>query len=156
MEHADNYHKLELDVRQPDIVKSIDNSLAAHEANIKGIIRQVYFLAKENIPLVKLKSLNSIIKQLGIFCGKKYISRRAGTDFVMALAHVIRLQIIKAAKNSPAIAIMIDESTDVSHTGQMVTGSLANLLGTASGSVEGPNVSVRASVPRPNASVGQV
>ena len=38
----------------------------------------------------------------------------------MALAHVIRLQIIKAAKNSPAIAIMIDESTDVSHTGQMV------------------------------------
>ena len=65
VDHAANYHASDLDPKQLDIVVSMKKSMDAHEAKIKAIFKQVYFLAKEGVPLKKIKSLNALAKLLG-------------------------------------------------------------------------------------------
>ena len=45
---------------------------------------------------------------------------KAARDFLMCIADVIRMEIIEAARSSPCLGLMVDESTDVSKTGASV------------------------------------
>ena len=120
LEHAANYHGADLDPKQLDIVVLMKQSMDAHEAKIKAIFKQVYFLAKEGVPLRKIKSLNALAKLLGVNLGDKYVNDMAAADMVMCLATVIRDEIEAWLKASPVHAAMIDESTDVGHFSQMM------------------------------------
>ena len=105
---------------QNTIVKSNDNTAKLHEAQIKQLILTVYHLAQVNSPLSQIKPLVQLLKLSRVNVGDKYTNDVSARGFLLSLAHVVRKSIIEAAATSPCIGLAIDESTDISHTSQMI------------------------------------
>ena len=96
-----------------------DHSLV-HRANIKRIFGNVYWLAKENIALRKLPSLCRLLGFHGLPLGSAYKNHAMARDMALSIAAVLRSDINEAARASPTVGLMIDESTDASCTNSMV------------------------------------
>jgi hypothetical protein len=56
----------------------------------------------------------------GVALGSQYCNAKAARDFLTSMAHVVRMRIVAAARSTPCLGLMIDESTDIAHTSQMV------------------------------------
>lgn len=89
----------------------------------------MYWLLVEEIPhSTKFASLSKLVRNMG--CVElalledthktKYTSQRIIKDHVLCITKVIRNEIINDIKESPVYSIMIDETTDVSVTKQMI------------------------------------
>jgi hypothetical protein len=102
------------------ITDSVLKANAAWKDSIISIMRNVYWLVKENVPMRKCESLCALMGMQGFPLGRKYVNAKAARDFLRSIAHVIRNEIIRAAVMSPCLGLMIDESTDISHTSQMI------------------------------------
>jgi len=61
-----------------------------------------------------------LVELHGVHLGKTYINEIMARDMMMSIAAVLRQRIETAAQASPALGLMVDESTDVSKTGSMV------------------------------------
>ena len=118
--HVRNYHTADLDQSQMSITDSVLKANAAWKDSIISIMRNVYWLVKENVPMRKCESLCALMGMQGFPLGRKYVNAKAARDFLRSIAHVIRNEIIRAAVMSPCLGLMIDESTDISHTNQMI------------------------------------
>ena len=94
--------------------------LEDHKEKIIDIMTNVYYLVKKKSPLRHITDLCDLSDLQGTFLGEKYVNDHAARDFALALAHVLRTAIITAAIAGPCLGLMIDESTDISSTGQMV------------------------------------
>lgn len=79
-----------------------------------------YYLAKMCQPLSHIKFMCELVELHGVHLGKTYINHVMARDMMMSIAAVLRRRIETAAQASPALGLMVDESTDVSKTGSMV------------------------------------
>ncbi|KAH8077541.1 4-(cytidine 5'-diphospho)-2-C-methyl-D-erythritol kinase [Aureococcus anophagefferens] len=114
--HRLQYHPSE----QPSVVSAFEKSIDGLKKHVKTVMRSVYFLAKKNVAIRNVKDLVHLLRQSGAALGKAYVNDHAAADFVLALAHVVRAPIIAAAQAPRPKAVMMDESTDVSHSGNMI------------------------------------
>ena len=102
------------------IATCLAKTVEAHAERIKGVMYNVYLCAKRNIALHNIQYISDLCELHGICLGKHYNHEKAARDFLMCIADVIRMKIIEAARSSPCLGLMVDESTDVSKTGASV------------------------------------
>ena len=103
-----------------DIAEGIAKTIDEHADKVKGIMANVLWLGKESVALRKITTFCQLPKLQGVPLGQHYIHDHAARDFVMAIAYVLRQRIIMAARVSPCLGLMVDESTDVSKHGSSV------------------------------------
>ena len=112
-----------------DVAEGLAKTIVAQQDRIKGIMKNVYWLGKENCALAKTKSLKHLATLHGVTLTEHYCNHLAAREFAMSLAHVIREDILSAARRNPAHGLMVDESTDVAQHGEMVLYLRILLLG---------------------------
>jgi len=97
------------------------NSVAAHKDRILKIMLTILWMAANRMSMRKIRQTASLLRMQGVNLGRIYVNKTMARDFLMSLAHVIRLRyVIMPARNSPALGLMIDESMDVSKSENMV------------------------------------
>ena len=100
------------------------NVLASIRSTLHIVIRLVYWLALENVAMLKLSSLFGLCVGLpGFTLGKlpqNYINSCRCREFVMAISAVIKGKLWDRILQSPYVAVMIDESTDVSTSENLI------------------------------------
>ena len=83
--------------------------------------RNVYWLAKENIAMLKASSLHDLAKLNGTNIEiANYQGKMAAWQFVESLNLVLEGQITEDLKASPYFSLMADESTDISVTKNLI------------------------------------
>jgi Domain of unknown function (DUF4371) len=105
-------------------MESLQKQLFSSNANtnhIIGVMRAVYFLAKNNLPLRLLPSVVGLIKESGspdVFSDGTitYTNQTSGNEFLEAISHTIKEEIWKELFDVVAFGVMIDESTDITTT----------------------------------------
>ena len=70
--------------------------------------------------LHNIQYLSGLCELHGVCLGKHYNHHVAAREFLTCIADVIRMEIIEAARSSPCLGLMVDESTDASKTGASV------------------------------------
>ena len=106
--------------------KAVERSLK--DPGITAAMRTVFWMATEDISMSKYPSLVNFLKFQGcdnltrIDVGKNacYNSRTAGEDFQECVGEVIENYVVAAIKKAPFFSVLIDESTDISISKQMV------------------------------------
>ena len=92
--------------------------------SLNVIIRCVYWLCLENIAMIKLKSLFTFTRALPESPTKNlppnYINNSRCREFVMSLSAVLKGKLWAEIEASPCITLLIDESTDISTSENMV------------------------------------
>ena len=79
------------------------------------LCQNVYWLAKENVAILKASSLHDLAKLNGVSIEiTSYQGKMAAWQFVEALNQVVEDQILQELKSSPFFSLMADESTDIS------------------------------------------
>ena len=104
------------------------NAVSRSEAPLTAAFRTVFWMAKEDLPISKYPSLVSLQKLQGcnnlcqISVGKNatYNSRIAGSEFQECISETIHQNIQTAVRNAKFFAVLLDESTDISISKQMV------------------------------------
>jgi hypothetical protein len=75
--HASIYHKSDMDRQQTSVVKAIDNANTQFKESIKKVLRCVYYLAKTNSPLSKMKEMCDLLRLQGLSLGNHYTNANA-------------------------------------------------------------------------------
>ena len=102
------------------IAEGLAKAVQAHAEKIQGIMYNVYLCAKRNIALHNIGYISDLCELHGVCLGKHYNHEVAAREFLICIADVIRAEIIEAARSSPCLGLMVDESTDVSKIGASV------------------------------------
>jgi Domain of unknown function (DUF4371)/hAT family C-terminal dimerisation region len=104
-------------------MESLQNQIFLSDANVRHIIvvmRVVYFLSKNNLPLRLLPSTIEMMKESetpNISDGSiTYTNEISGREFLIAIAKTVEDEIWKELSDVVAFGIMIDESTDITVT----------------------------------------
>ncbi len=104
-------------------MESLQKQIFLSDANVRHIIvimRVVYFLSKNNLPLRLLPSTIEMMKESetpNISDGLiTYTNEISGHEFLIAIAKTIEDKIWKELSDVVAFGIMIDESTDITTT----------------------------------------
>ncbi len=104
-------------------MESLQKQIFLSDANVRHIIvimRVVYFLSKNNLPLRLLPSTIEMMKESetpNISDGLiTYTNEISGHEFLIAIAKTIEDEIWKELSDVVAFGIMIDESTDITTT----------------------------------------
>lgn len=118
--HAEVYHAADLDDRQKTVREGFDKQFVDMDAHLDCVFLNVYWLSKCKVALWKLASLCDLDRLKGYPIMRSYCNHVMARDMLMSIAHVIREEINAAACAGAALALMVDESTDVSMTGAMV------------------------------------
>ena len=119
-QHALHHHKTDTDPTQSSIIQQFEKMLENETTRLEGIFKNVLWLAKEKTPLWKIKSICGHMELQGLPLGKKYINHVMARDMLLSLAYVIREDINQAARKSPVLGLMADESTTVSTESGMI------------------------------------
>ena len=109
-----NYKAIADQLRQ-----SMDKILSKAHTSVPNLIRNVYFLAKEDTTFSKLESMVQCDIGKGIEYQKDkkgnvmYSNPRVAREFVMALSTVLKGEQWKDVVASPVLSVMVDETTDI-------------------------------------------
>ena len=124
MQHIEiKHHKLAIDIEIRPKVEKNQLQISSHLFNLKEKIpnqdlipffRNVYFLAKENVALIKSKNLHKLVEINGSSqINVNYRCSRITKEFVSCIAADFRVKVMDDIKKSPFIGIQADESIDV-------------------------------------------
>ncbi|XP_071116792.1 zinc finger protein 862-like [Haliotis cracherodii] len=92
-----------------------DKSTEEADEAVITLLRNVYFVASENLPLQKFESLNNLAELHGAkITSKLYREDTAASEFITIISDLIEEGLLAEIRASPAIAFIIDESTDLS------------------------------------------
>ncbi|KAJ1455524.1 hypothetical protein M885DRAFT_565085 [Pelagophyceae sp. CCMP2097] len=119
LNHEVAYHQGDRQ-RQRTVEAGFEQQHAAHRAQLRLLFKNVHFLSKSNMPLLKFWDLCENDRLRGFPTTRLYNNHVMARDILMSLAHVIRELINLAAAKSPALGLMVDESTDVSQTAAII------------------------------------
>jgi hypothetical protein len=104
-------------------MESLQNQILLSDANSRHVIivmRIVYFLSRNNLPLWLLPSMIEMMKESGIpdisNGSITYTNEISGHEFLMAIAKTIEDEIWNELSDVVAFGVMIDESTDITTT----------------------------------------
>lgn len=98
------------------------------DTSVTAAMTTVFWMAKEDIPIKKYQSLMQMQKlqgceslsKLQVSQNATYLSRSSGEEFQACIADQIHSQIISNIKSADMYSILVDESTDISISKQMV------------------------------------
>ena len=82
---------------------------------ILPLFKGVYWIAKENLPLLKFDSLNVLLSTLNVEFNPNYRNRKSGYEIVQHISETIREKIVKSLQNCLYFGITIDSSSDISN-----------------------------------------
>jgi hypothetical protein len=98
--------------------------LDGFRATVAVLIRLVYWLAVENVAMLKLQSLFALCVGLpGANLGdlpNNYANSTRCREFVMALSNTLKGKLWEGILSSPYVAVAIDESTDISTSENLI------------------------------------
>lgn len=104
-----------------------NRALAALSMPLTILIRLIYWLCLESIAMVKLSSLYLMVTALHVLkdafgpaVPTNYVNAARCREFVMALDSVIKSKLWVDNLNSPYVSVCIDESTDISTSGNLI------------------------------------
>ena len=100
------------------IVEGLARTITAQAGNIKHVMMNVYWLAKESVSIRKIASLVVLTRLHGVVLSAHYTNEKAVREFVMCITAVLRKRVIVAAQSSPCLWPMVDEPTGVSSMDQ--------------------------------------
>ena len=116
--------------------KNINAAKALHQSRVSAlesmqsclavIIRLVYWLCSENIAMVKLASLYSMVKSLPTSVSSfksapaNYVNAARCREFVQALSSALKGALWDDILASPFVSVLIDESTDISTSENLI------------------------------------
>ena len=91
-------------------------------------MRTVYWMAQEDIPISKYPSLVNLQKlqgcsgldKISVAKNATYNCRNSGEEFQESIASIIHTDIVKKLKDSEMFSILVDETTDISISKQMI------------------------------------
>ncbi|XP_078576404.1 zinc finger protein 862-like [Branchiostoma floridae x Branchiostoma japonicum] len=123
VEKGDHPALVEAENLRPNNVAAVVNRmLGARELAVIAALRNVYYLAKENIPSVKYQSLNELCEMQGcgalaalrVSANASYTHWDTVTDMQEAISNVLRDDLLAKIATSHYIGTMTDKSTDIS------------------------------------------
>ncbi len=79
---------------------------------LKTLFRTAYYVAKEEVALVKFRSLCKLQMANGVDVKNTYMNDHACRNFIGAMAHVHRADMISQIENSRFLSVLSDGSTD--------------------------------------------
>ena len=100
--------------------------LSKLQTSLAVIIRFVYWLCIESIAMIKLSSLYDMVQSLSIASEmfkdmpKNYVNHARCREFVMALSAALKGRLWQDILISPYVSILIDESTDISTSENLI------------------------------------
>lgn len=107
---------------QQNLKKTLANAVTAEEEAVVAAMKVAYWLAKETIPMAKFKSLMGLLTDLGTpkiallklsdSDSTDYTSPDSVRDFLDSISTDLDNQVTEKLKNSPAVCLLTDESTD--------------------------------------------
>ncbi len=113
-----------------DFAKAAKSAVKQSTSNpsVIAAMRTALYMAKEDIPIKKYPSMVSFlklqdcpqIKNLEVGKNATYASRATGEEFQSCMAEAINSRIAEQVRNAPMFSVLIDETTDISITKQMV------------------------------------
>ena len=106
---------------------ALKRSYEAHDTALIKAMKSVHWLASENLPLSKYESFVHLLKDLevpgleGLAVSSRlsYESYYTATELLEAMSATVDDKINAKLADSPFIAILADESTDISNTQRM-------------------------------------
>lgn len=108
--------------------ESVNSIISKQESAVCSAIKTIFWLAKENIATEKNPSLLQLLEKLGceevknlnLAQNASYRSRTIAKEIQQAIADTVMSEIIENLKNALCVAILTDESTDISVTGKLI------------------------------------
>ena len=126
--HASNVLELKKQRSIAQVLKAaVKKELGEMEQFILSAMENVYWLAQEDVAIIKAESLADL-KVISLVCqtprrkdGKHpYSNASRAREFVSAFASVLKTKKWSKILDSPAVSILIDESSDISNSENMV------------------------------------
>ena len=90
-----------------------DKAMSAAGEQTITLMRNVYFLARECIAVLKAKSLHTHVELLGCDVPTSHRGRYSSWEFVTAISNLLEQDILKELVASPYFSLIVDESNDV-------------------------------------------
>ena len=117
----DHKHALNVPKEKKSMEEATKRAFSKEEKAVFIAMKAVYWLCQESLPIHKYPSLIALLKDLEvpnivhlqITPTIDYSSETSAKDFLSAMSDVIDENITKKVKNSPAITLFTDESTDI-------------------------------------------
>ena len=108
-----------------EMKKSRRKKLESMKDTLLVVIAAVYWLALEDVAMRKLKSLYSMIRKLPGFKLEQtgdtpYVNSARCRELVTSLSNVLKGKLWQDIKSSLAVSVLIDESTDISTSENMI------------------------------------
>ena len=101
--------------------KAIKYVQCAYDESLASLFRAAYFIGKQSLPYTKFLSLCSLLASVKVsIIASLYHDEKSCADLIACMYNIIKYKIICRIQNSLFYGIMIDESTDISVTGQLV------------------------------------
>ncbi|XP_078607889.1 zinc finger protein 862-like [Branchiostoma floridae x Branchiostoma japonicum] len=121
--------KLEKLSKSMCIVKASAKMVSKAEQSVVAAMKNVYFLAKEELATRKHKPLLELEKDIGCEAvsslstggNATYDSNESANGFQDAISATITEDMLNEIRNSTAVSLMIDESTDISVSKNLIT-----------------------------------
>ena len=84
------------------------------------LFKNIYFIAKEDLALLKFESLNDLCLSHGLEFNENYRNRKAGKEMMEAISRTIREKLTQDISESEYFGLALDTSMDVSSTENLV------------------------------------
>lgn len=88
--------------------------------HLKVVFNCSYYLAKNNRPFSDLNELLVLTKKLDVDVLPEYNNRKACKEFVHHISAIVESDLIADIKNSSAVSLLLDGSTDISGDEQLI------------------------------------
>ena len=134
--------------RAPEMMQEMETvtnkAFSEHDEALVKLMKVVYWLAQENMPLTKFDSFMDLLKQLGVKglgvlrVNKRvdYVSYYTAKELLEAMSDVLDDEVNQKLQESPYVTIFADESTDITNKKRMtMTAKVINPLTSVPSSV---------------------
>ncbi|KAF7219382.1 zinc finger protein 862-like [Nothobranchius furzeri] len=121
--------KREADSAKSVMTKAIEDAHLQSAAEMKGLLKTAYFIAKNEMAKAKFCHVVKFLKEMECPAFKKltetssygsYINEKGLSEMQQAIASTLVEDIDKAVERSPVFSLILDESTDISNTKRLI------------------------------------
>ena len=102
------------DTAYSKLIESFTIQLSSMKASVLHKMYDVYFIAKENVSLMKHRSFTFLSQLHGVPSSLKYSNKDMCREYIECISAVLFNKQVDRIKASPVFGIAIDESTDIS------------------------------------------
>uniref|UniRef100_A0A1A8N571 DUF4371 domain-containing protein n=1 Tax=Nothobranchius rachovii TaxID=451742 RepID=A0A1A8N571_9TELE len=121
--------KREADSAKNVMAKAIEDAHLQSAAELKGLLKTAYFIAKNEMAKAKFCHVVKFLKEMECPAFKKltetssygsYVNEKGLSEMQQAIASTLVEDVDKAVERSPVFSLILDESTDISNTKRLI------------------------------------